>query len=701
MFTEESKKYYAKGIRVVPIIPNGKHCEVKDWGKIDFEECADKYPNHGVGLSLGDCDLVVLDIDTLIKDEQKEYEDFLKDYPTPIMRKGNPNKLPSRFYSKTWQSGKTKDSTLELLNANKGQASVCVLPPTIHPEFKIPFEWVGKETLLSFDLSLLPPLPKEAWEGLLKIRAKYKDNKKVSIEKSDGTRCNHGSHDYLSKIMLGHVRDGESVDSIVELLLKEDAKINDRVSYFECPSRKEFKGTKKQNCEQFVLDCMKNQVKKGTIQRVEIAEPYIEPVSVPEFEPKDLPHLRGIGADMFDYIWRNAPVQRGQFSSASVLSAVSTILGNKIRCGAILPNIYTLMVAPSGYGKDYPLKFPDRLFQKSGCQNLIGDGNPSSDAALMDELPKNRVRLDAIDEASRLFNQTGLASAGTRFKIADFYADIYTTSGGFFKGKKAMMYKSKENESGKVGECFSPYISILAAMTDKAFRICFNTETIEKGLGARFLYFLETKKKMPRMIFNQEPIPMEFIDYVKMWRAFMHPKELIDGLAMLDPRKEFEIPEIKVNAKCQERILGKIEELNKIAVNMRTDSKARSIYLRSHVMMIKLAIMDCSMLNPKSTYLTLSCDNIDWAYKYIIAHNHNMQNFIEFNVSDTVGELKSNSILLKIPKEGITSSDLTRATRGMGSDRQAMLNELIASGLVRTWQKAGENGRPTTFYAKN
>ena len=101
MFSNEVEKYAEKDLRVVPVLK--KHCPIKDWINIDFLEEKEKYQNYGVGLSLGDCDLVVLDIDSLDPREQAEYNEFLKSYPTPLMRQGNPNKLPSRFYAKTWQ----------------------------------------------------------------------------------------------------------------------------------------------------------------------------------------------------------------------------------------------------------------------------------------------------------------------------------------------------------------------------------------------------------------------------------------------------------------------------------------------------------------------------------------------------------------------------------------------------------------------
>ena len=55
-----------------------------------------------------------------------------------------------------------------------------------------------------------------------------------------------------------------------------------------------------------------------------------------------LPHLRGVAGKMFDYIYSNSPVPRSRFAYASALTAMSMIIGNRIRFGNIHPKQYIL-----------------------------------------------------------------------------------------------------------------------------------------------------------------------------------------------------------------------------------------------------------------------------------------------------------------------------------------------------------------------
>lgn len=658
MFDIEVEKYHAKGIRVVPIVPNGKHCPIDDWLDIDFYELKDKYKSHGVGLSLGDSDLVVLDMDTKDENEKKEYEEFLKDYPTPIMRQGHPNKLPSRFYSKTWQTGKTKLNNLELLNTTNDKMMVCVLPPTKHPEFKdVSFEWVTKNNLLNFDLSLLPPFPIEAWEGMKKIKEKYlPKNIKREISQSDGTRCNHGSHDYLSAIVTGHARDGESVEYIMGVLLKEDEAINPKVSYFLCPSRKEFKSKNKEdNCRQFVTECVRNQIKKGKVERVEIGsspeKPMLEAVKK---NFKSLAKHEGFGKVLFDDLYKNSPIQRSQLCHMNVLNLLSILIGNKVFYKGTAANLYLYGVAPSGFGKDFSFKRSKDLLLAAGLKSHIASSSPTSDSVVLTSLTKiNREQCYFINEAETLLKR--ITSERMNFGLRECLTDLFDYPGRSFTPKLMMTENKKGKDLTTIGDVFSPFLNVLMTSTTSAFNRYAAQNVFETGFGSRFLYFFEDRYKEQAYVedFNP-PFSKEIIEEVKLFKG-SEP-----FLKVNDSDEKFTPYNVRVTEKAKEydrQLHLKLETEKK----QMQDHKFFSIITRKYYFINKLALIHHCMVNP-SDYLEkpLDFESIEWAEKDVNAIVHNMLVYLDDSVAESDYGRKLNSIMSYIKKRTIKGEGTTK-----------------------------------------
>ena len=73
---------------------------------------------------------------------------------------------------------------------------------------------------------------------------------------------------------------------------------------------------------------------------------------------------------------------------------------------------------------------------------------------------------------------------------------------------------------------------MLSAMTPNAFRDSFTVKIIEKGLGARFMYFIDEEKKRSKSSVKVNDIPASIINFTKMWRSKNNGNRLktINGL---------------------------------------------------------------------------------------------------------------------------------------------------------------------------
>lgn len=684
MYNKIAPKYFDLGINVVPVSPGAKACKVKNWRNIDFESTYENYKKFGVGLDLGTTDVVVLDIDTTDNDAKKEIEEFLKDYPTPVMRSGNPNKLPSRFYSKTWQDTKIKHGQIELLTVAKDGESICVLPPTKHPDFEnVNFEWTTKKTLLNFPIDDLPELPIEAWEGVCRIIDKYtktENGKQLTeVYESDGSRCNHGSHNKLSDILVASIHDSESPDDIVNKLLAYDEKINDKVSYFLCPSRKEWKTRdRKFNCYQFVMQGFENKLKNKEIQEMpsDVRITIGEPIKIKQKERVRFPKLRGYGQELFDICYNHSPIPKSRFASISVLSLISTIMGNKYSYNGLQPNIYSILITGQGGGKDFPLKFPKQVLLKMGLNDLVGMSNPASDVALIMNLEKQRTRIDTIDEATRLFKGMNSKGASHSNSMAEMVNELYSAPCSYFGGKSAQKYQDpKKNEKGNIGACYSPYVTLIGATTFSGFEKTFNEELFESGLGSRFFYIIDDKVKPPRRVDPRFELSHDLKDF--LMAIYKSQKTFIDlsDKPILYEMQATQKAELAIDAfsdYCFE-IIQKSEKTQRI----------KSMHSRLCLHVQKLAMIDAVLMSG-NIYPKITIENVEWAIKWCMANVKSVEDHINTSVSSNFFESEMNkieAIILSGAEKGKTKTEISKAARNIDNYKKYLTRLLESENI--------------------
>lgn len=689
-FGDFAQMYFDKGIDVIPV--KGKIPFVKDWPNVDFSDCITRYAASNIGLKTGKySNIIAIDIDAIDKEIQKKICALLP--PIFSGKKGNPKKIGTYFFQYNGEKNEKIGGQVELLSTG----NQTVLPPSKHPNFDLNFEWLGRG-LLEIDTDDLPLLPKEFLPAVRSLLGK--DTQTEEIIKSDGSRCNHNSHTKLSQMLVAKIMEGETIDTITKELLSYDENINPYISYFVCPSRKEWKTKDRNyNCLNFIMQGYKSHLNKGTISTVIITR---EEITFDFEEKKEkrkykkLPHLRGIAQEMFEHVYNNSPIPRSQFAFASAISAMSVILGNKIRHKHIYPNLYTLMLAPSGFGKDAPLRFPQDLITASKVlrdMKLLGECHPSSDSAIMMNLPLQKVRIDIIDEADILFSAINDKRNSFLSKMADVYATLYTSTGRLFAGKNLATRKNDKNTMGNIGMCHSPYVTLLGAMTIAAFQDSFTPQTIEKGLGARFLYFIETKRKRARNVNASADVPMSFVNFAEMWQKQ-------GPLLTLEAAEAVTVPQIDITDNASKQLDEYNDLLEKEKERIDLDCKAYSIYNRAFPTLVKIAQIDACSIDRYNVHPRLTKDSIDWAYNFVTVYLSNMHDFIEGNVSQNLVESRSNKVLeiIRNHPTGISRSHLTQRTRFLKSkERHEVLQDLIESGNIKK-ELLGASGKKSGLF---
>ena len=692
MFEKMVFDYDSKDIKVVPISPGTKACKVSDWINVDFTECAEKYKGFGIGLSLGCSDLIMLDLDFEDEETKRKVDDILKDYPTPILRQGNPKRPPARFYQKSWQNGSiaqsVKGGAIEIRSVRPGGMSQVVIPPTVHP-CGVPYKWVGTHNLLNFNLDELPVLPVEAWNKLkseVGINTTSMSDESVELIQNEPNRCANNSNIKYSQMVRAAVLEQNTIEQIVENLIHFDDKHQKVKSFFLCKHGKSWRHkTIEENALDFVRDAYARAIKQGDVDGIGKGLPSIsiQEIQKKKVSRKKYPKFRGVAQDMFQYIYENSPVPRSRLTCASVVSLMSITLGNKITIDGVYPNLYSLMIAPSGFGKDFPLKFVKRALMESGCRELIGQSMPASDTGLIKTLENQRERIDIIDEASILFGAISSGKNDYASKMADVYAALYTSTGDFYEGKVLA------SSNKVIGSCHSPYVSILGAMTPDAARETLSHQLIQTGLGARFLYFVDDKKKRGRRVPERPRIPSQITKFVKMWRKDTDSDQIsiASGFNKATPRRA------KIeNTKFLDDVYNEIE-----AIKEKSDQRVTPLLNRAYTTICKLALIDACSTQQLTTNVTVREDNFSWAVEFFNVNFGEAQEFIFDWVSGSRREKDLNKIYeyIKSKKEGgATMSDMAKNLRMFDAKyRKTLLEDMVEAGTLVV-SKEETSGRP-------
>ncbi len=676
IFENYAPKYYEKGLIVTPAI--GKAPYLKEWQNKDiykdFEKITTEHGARNIGLLLGEpSGVIAIDID---KEESLNLVP-----PSPVRKKGA--KGETRFFKYNGEfSRKRMDVGIELLSTG----NQTILPPSIHPDINKSYSWVTTDTLLDFDVNDLPVLPESFISSM--NNSVSSDSK---ITPSDGSRCEHGSHDILSKMVVAALHSGDDFNTIMESLLEYDEKINQRVSYFLCPSRKEWRTKdRKVNCLAFITQAAQRNIRVGAIEKIETKKVALNLINTlneikEKIERKPLPHLLGIGQELFKIAYDSSYVARSHFTFPAILALASIIIGNKISFQGVHPNIYCLLAGGSGSGKSSAMDFIKYFLQHFGlAEKLLGDGSPSGDTALIQNLPIQRERIDVIDEGDSLFLTINSVNSYGK-KLADMYASLFTSTGRVFLGKNSSAYKNKNNEFGNIGGCFSPFVTMILGMTFKAFEQSVNEHTIEKGFGARILYFADNEKKRNKMA-KPIKIPQHISDTIKMWMAVEKVeinKEL--DLTKSPYMKEFKTREAKINKENQQLLERYLEEITEMVFKEPEDSKIISILSRSGEYLKKMALICAFFTQPHTTHLEITKECLDWSMEFIKIHLHNARLFIEGHINQGQYNDKVNKIYNYIKnRNGVKRKDISKNFQKIPvKERKDIIKDLLEMEKIK------------------
>lgn len=160
------------------------------------------------------------------------------------------------------------------------------------------------------------------------------------------------------------------------------------------------------------------------------------------------------------------------------LVALATALGNRVYCHGwtrpIYPNLWSVVIAPSGFGKSAPLDMCERIVAKAGLSELILPGSFSQEA-LYGVLKERPVGTFVLQEFSAFL---GMLSKEYNAGCTQFLTEIYDCP----ESVRRLTYKHGEFLINR------PCVSILGASSPSWFAESFKAKDLSGGFLARFMF---------------------------------------------------------------------------------------------------------------------------------------------------------------------------------------------------------------------
>ena len=204
-------------------------------------------------------------------------------------------------------------------------------------------------------------------------------------------------------------------------------------------------------------------------------------------DPFNLNSPGGMISKLAHWIYDTSPSPIAAFSVMSSVVLHSVLYGRKyVTPDGLGLNIYVVMVAGSGFGKDRPLKAMKQIAASVKRTSLIGPNDVSSDSAIEYVLRHQPCLVLPLDEFGMVLSASG--------KMADPYArarrksllELYSSSTEDWVAKVRAADAGKNDKPPKP-PILCPTLSVLGATTPSTFYAGLEGDAFTSGLMARLL----------------------------------------------------------------------------------------------------------------------------------------------------------------------------------------------------------------------
>lgn len=359
---------------------------------------------------------------------------------------------------------------------------------------------------------------------------------------------------------------------------------------------------------------------------------------------------------------------------AASIPAIGNVMAHRIKTETNLrTNFFTVGIAESGGGKDWARKCIARLCgSTSMIDTLLGD--PQSATAVINAVNRSDGQgLMRIDEIGQFLNSIkGGNSASHNRMITTNFIHMYNYAGEMFIGGE---YANNDLSGGR-SDIDQPCLNIYASSVPGVFYSSLSQQEATNGFLSRWLIFETSRFDVdPHLDLKSLDPPDSLVDQVCWWRQ--QPKCGDDAHGSFSYTK-INPPTVKFSDSARKSYHAFVRSC-RVLVSESDDLITKAFWNRTAEHAAKL-----SLVGHKGNYI--QDDVFEWAVELSKELTISAINKIRANVADNEYEAdlqKIMKIVLTAGAEGVSQSQITRATRGIDRrKRQDLLASLIEAGDI-------------------
>ncbi len=406
--------------------------------------------------------------------------------------------------------------------------------------------------------------------------------------------------------------------------------------------------------------------------------------------PDHLTRVPGLVGFITDWIVASAKRPQRGLALGSAVTLVGTAAGRKVAGPTDSgTHLYVLAIAPTGSGKDHPLKCVGRILTASTMRQHNGPSQFMSMSALINTLVREPLTLSAMDEFGSFLKRVNGAKAGNHEQaISGMMRQAWGSS---FEEIETPAYAQASSRT-----IVSPAFSLYGASTAEEFYAAVEGDDVFNGFLNRFLT-IPTKLRPAA----QKP----------QCSVFEIPEAITNGMVSIYNIGGAMLAATSHNGQASPPTLTvpwaspRAEEVyDKFGVALEARESEAAFLSRTHEMSVRLATIRAigiSTLSPKVTV-----EDIEWGRDLALWSAERMMADATDYMSVNEYQREVQSVHRIIKESGkITKRDLQQRIkhRIKGPQLNAILAALVEAGDVR--QGEGERpvsgGKPATIYFSN
>lgn len=414
-------------------------------------------------------------------------------------------------------------------------------------------------------------------------------------------------------------------------------------------------------------------------------------------ESTELLNVPGILQHAVDYYNTTAPKPQPRFAVQSALALGSVAMGRRWRTDQMnYSGLYLVCVGKSASGKEHNKTVVEKLMEAAGIDDRIGPPGYTSASGILSQLIAKPTHLAIIDELGKQLETSGAKINAHKAEAMTQIMEAFGRQGGTMRaqGYSTMTLNAKQRQelSTENLRVVHPCLSILAMTTPRTLYESISSAYVHDGFLGRFV-IVETDvgRQASRMVNWIDPSP-KLIDWIKeSATATAGTGNLSDVDTHLQPPEPVVVPfDQRCHAMIREyddellRLMDEAEEWNM------SEMYGRSKEIAMRIGLILARSCGSSMVLP---------DHLDWAIKYTRKYIKQTVSRLRRSMSDSPFEAACKEVYYFILAGGLRGRTEYEVSRGCKSYRslvprqRAEVIEAVQKDYNVTYQDVATRGR--------